>query len=134
VDIDLFVEDAVHRGVSGHVTAVIRHALKELGIERAHLEAYIVGDEKMKKNVLAFPAPAPADFPRPDLPEGARDLGELYVNPGYIAAHGEDLDYMVIHGILHLAGYTHDADNESMRMEEKERAILRAWRTNHGEH
>ena len=86
-----------------------------------HLEVYLVGDSFMKKNVLSFPAPG--NFPRPDLKK-YRSLGELYLNPGYIKRHNENLVYMLIHGALHLLGYDHHTKRDTMAMEKKEQELL----------
>lgn len=103
--------------------AALLKAADVMGVENSALEAYVVGGAFMEKNVLAYPAPQ--DFPRPDL-QPAHDLGELYINPEYIASHGEDFDRMAVHGFLHLLGYDHAGEHDTMAMEEKEREILRA--------
>ncbi|PIR86704.1 MAG: rRNA maturation RNase YbeY [Candidatus Harrisonbacteria bacterium CG10_big_fil_rev_8_21_14_0_10_49_15] len=105
-----------------------------------HLEVFLVGDSFMKKNVLSFPAPR--DFPRPDL-KGAISLGEIYLNPAYIAEESSDLPagrqelgnwkleisaklvYMFIHGFLHLLGYDHDKKDARIEMETREKQLLR---------
>ena len=89
----------------------------------AHAEAYIVGNAFMEKNVLAYPAPK--GFPRPDL-SGVRDLGELYINPQYIATHGEDFAFMAVHAFLHLLGYDHHGKHDTVKMEAKEEEIIAA--------
>jgi probable rRNA maturation factor len=41
---------------------------------------------------------------------GPRELGDVVVCP----AHSEDLDEAVVHGVLHLCGYDHEADDGQM--------------------
>lgn len=37
----------------------------------------------------------------------------------------EELDFILIHGILHLLGYVHDTDSEARRMRRKENGIFK---------
>lgn len=97
------------------------HAAAHMGITDGYAEAYIVGNSFMEKNVLAYPASGA--FPRPDLAD-KRDLGELYINPGYIASHGEEFPFMAVHAFLHLLGYDHHGKHDTVKMESKEQEIL----------
>jgi probable rRNA maturation factor len=73
-------------------------------------------------NILSFSHPK--DFIIPAPPRKDKILGEIYLAPNYIKKHRENLDFMVIHGLLHLLGYDHAAKNDRMRMEKKEREIF----------
>ena len=75
----------------------------------------------MRKNVLAFPAVL--GFPDPDVPSPF--LGEIYLNPDCIEEQDESLEYMALHGILHLLGYDHTRTHDRIRMERKERTVLK---------
>ena len=90
----------------------------------ASVHIILVGAPHMDTNVLSFQAPP--QVARPDFP--TQFLGELYLNPEYIARHGESLRYMLIHGLLHLVGYDHVRARARMRMERVERRIMRALR------
>lgn len=83
------------------------------------VEIYLVGNRFMRKNVLAFPAPAA--FPQPDVRRKA--IGEIYLNPDYIREHQEDLIYMLVHGFLHLLGYDHKKKSDRLKMENKEKTL-----------
>jgi len=50
-------------------------------------------------------------------------LGELYLAPTYIAQKGESEEALVIHGVLHLIGYTHAGKHDTMVMERTERKL-----------
>lgn len=127
MDIEMIVLDGADASVEPIIRKTIEVAAKVMGVENASCEAYVVSDAFMQKNVLSYPASA--DFPRPDL--GAiRDLGEIYLNPGYIKEHGEDLRFMAAHGFLHLLGYDHEGEHDILAMEEKERVIMAALETN----
>ena len=75
-------------------------------------------------NVLSFPAP-----------ENARPhLGDIVLAHGVCAAEAREqgkpfadhLSHLVIHGILHLMGHDHEADDEAEAMEAQERTLLAA--------
>ncbi len=123
MEVEVTVMDARYADYASRLKDAISAAARHMGITAAYAEAYIVGNAFMEKNVLAYPA---ADgFPRPDL-GAARDLGELYINPGYIAAHGEDFSFMAVHAFLHLLGYDHRGKHDTVKMEAKEQEILAA--------
>ncbi len=106
------------------VPMVKRTALKlarVLSIKRARIEVFLVGNQFMKKNVMSFPAPR--GFPNPN--RRTKPLGEIFLNPDHIAKEGEELSYMLIHGVLHLLGYGHKKKNDIIRMEKKERQLLK---------
>lgn len=71
--------------------------------------------------VLSFTA-SPA-FPFPD--SAGEYLGEIYLAPHCIAARGESIFELSIHGLLHLVGYTHASANARMRMERQEKILQR---------
>lgn len=39
----------------------------------------------------------------------------------------EELNLLLVHGILHLLGYDHESEEQAAAMQERERAILAAW-------
>ncbi len=109
-----------------HRLAVLRLAkwlVKKLA-QNGSVEIFLVGDKFMQKNVLAFPAPK--NFPRPDLGQ-AKPLGEIYLNPTHIKQREENLNYLLIHGFLHLLGYDHVKKNDRMMMERKEKRLLNKY-------
>lgn len=75
-------------------------------------------------NVLSFPAPGSA---RPHL-------GDIVLAHGVCAAEAKDqgkpfvdhLSHLVIHGILHLMGRDHEAEDDAEAMEQEERTLLAA--------
>ncbi|MEK9186580.1 MAG: rRNA maturation RNase YbeY [Patescibacteria group bacterium] len=85
------------------------------------VEICLVDSKTINKNVLAFPAPK--NFLRPDL-KGLKSLGEIYLNPDYIQKHRENLEFMLIHGFLHLLGYDHKKNSDTMIMQKKELRLM----------
>lgn len=76
-------------------------------------------------NVLSFP-------PAPDAAGEEGFLGDIAMAAETIAAEAEfqgkrfedHAAHLVVHGFLHLLGYTHDEEAEAAAMEARERAIL----------
>ncbi|MDO8582831.1 MAG: rRNA maturation RNAse YbeY [bacterium] len=123
MEVEIVVLDARYADHASRLKDILVAAAAHMGITDAHAEAYVVGNAFMEKNVLAYPVPE--GFPRPDLGT-ARDLGELYINPEHIAAHGEDFSFMAVHAFLHLLGYDHHGKHDTVKMEAKEQEILAA--------
>ncbi|HLB83638.1 MAG TPA: rRNA maturation RNase YbeY, partial [Steroidobacteraceae bacterium] len=79
-------------------------------------------------NVLSFPA-----SPQERANDGA--LGDLAICAPVVAREARAQDktlaahwaHMVVHGVLHLAGYDHRHDREARRMERVEVEILRGF-------
>lgn len=79
-------------------------------------------------NVLSFPAPegTPSDI------EGRAFLGDVVLAAETIAREAQDLgippahhlQHLVVHGLLHLIGFDHEADEEAEEMEALETALL----------
>ncbi len=112
------------------------------GYINAEVHIFLIKDEEMRRinrtfrgkdkptNVLSFEEPK--NFPclrRQAHPEhraekGSVKLGEIYLAPDYIERKGENIGHLVIHGILHLLGYTHKGLRDRMEMEKKENEVL----------
>jgi probable rRNA maturation factor len=85
-------------------------------VEEGHLALALVDEERIRAlnrehrsldsptDVLSFPVDerAPAS--------GPRELGDVVICP----EHTEDLNEAVVHGVLHLCGYDHEADEGEM--------------------
>jgi probable rRNA maturation factor len=78
-------------------------------------------------NVLSFPAaPSPGVHPQP--------LGDVVICPAVLkreaSEQGKPLEahwaHLVVHGVLHLAGYDHEDDADARRMERREVAVLKS--------
>jgi len=78
-------------------------------------------------NVLSFPAPTV-----PGAPEADPYLGDIILAFGVCNREAADqqkplahhLSHLVIHGLLHLQGHDHQADDEAEVMEARERTLL----------
>lgn len=121
---------------------IARRALRALKLSNHHCDLGILPDVAMRRmkeeyliqrvaraphgpaNVLSFPEP-PA-FTRAF--SRSRLLGEVYINGDLIMRGKESCEHLIVHGILHLAGYLHDSDTQARRMEAKERLLMRPRR------
>ncbi|HEY1723785.1 MAG TPA: rRNA maturation RNase YbeY [Steroidobacteraceae bacterium] len=77
-------------------------------------------------NVLSFPAPGAV--------QAAGLLGDLVICPAVLRAEARaqrksaraHWAHLVVHGVLHLAGYDHEKERDARRMERREIRVLRA--------
>lgn len=73
-------------------------------------------------NVLSFSSPS--WFPRAKK-ESPRLLGEVYLDHKFIKRQGENIDYLLVHGLLHLLGLDHEGYDDRIKMERMEKKILK---------
>ena len=90
-------------------------AAASAGVDDAHLAVEFVSPERIAELNLAHRGkPGPTDvlsFPvDEDGSFGPRELGDVVICP----EHTEDLVEAVVHGVLHLCGYDHEADDGEM--------------------
>jgi probable rRNA maturation factor len=126
------------------VQSVAEYALGRLGLRGAQVTVVLVGDRAMRElnrrwrgvnrttDVLSFSQQeGPGGALHPDL------LGDVVVSiPTALRQAAEigccfagEIDRLVIHGLLHLAGYEHEGDAAAARaMLRRQAAILRGWR------
>jgi probable rRNA maturation factor len=112
------------------VGVVTKKTLKTLRKNNVEVEIYLAGGRKMRElnkkfrgknktaDVLSFPEPK--DFVSP--PSKFRKIGEIYLNahPSFLASHYS----LLIHGILHLLGYSHKKKSDRIKMEKAEQKLL----------
>lgn len=123
------------------IDRVLKGTLEQLGFEKIDSELSLVFtddanirliNEKWRHidkstNVLSFPALALAPGQRP-----GPILGDIVIAHETVQREAEEghkkfddhLSHLIIHGLLHLAGYDHQNDDEAEQMEELERKIL----------
>ena len=85
-------------------------------------------------DVLAFPLEELIPGVAPDHnPQGPPlVIGDVLIAPAYVRRSAaemgvtfeDEMALMAVHGILHLLGYDHEADDDARRMEDRERQIL----------
>ncbi len=83
-------------------------------------------------DVLSFGCDDPCAVVGPDEPV---TLGDVVVAPEVAEAQAseyghtveEELNLLLVHGVLHLLGYEHESDEEAVVMQARERVLLQAW-------
>lgn len=107
---------------------------KPLNLAGGYLEVHLIDGDF---TVRSFEPPE--NFPRPDIGMNYKNLGEIYVCPEHIYRTNKSyrtnrtyLTFLLIHGLLHLLGYDHKKDNDRIRMEERERQLLKFLQKNNG--
>jgi probable rRNA maturation factor len=83
-------------------------------------------------DVLSFECDDPCAVVGPDE---TLALGDVVLAPAVAEAQAgeyghtveEELNLLLVHGILHLLGYEHDEDSDAEVMQERERVLLEAW-------
>ena len=91
-------------------------------------------NRKGPTDVLAFPVEELLPGIVPDIdPNGPHlMIGDVIIAPAYVrrqvgeqeVSFDDEMALMVTHGILHLLGYDHEADEDAQRMENRERELL----------
>jgi len=111
-----------------------RKILEFLGQDEAEAAIHVVDGETMKglnrqfrgkdetTTVLSFEDPGV--FPR--IPGEKRMLGEVFLDPECIRSRGGDIDHFLVHGVLHLLGFSHEEKGARIEMEKIEDKVL-AW-------
>lgn len=85
-------------------------------------ELHIVDSNTLDKNVYSYEYPN--DFPNPEFPDKT-PLGEVYINPTVAISEGHSIEYMLVHGFLHLLGYDHQGKDDTIAMQALEEKLLR---------
>ncbi len=121
------------RSLHERLSAVAERALLSLASPASTVEIFLLSSEEMhnleKKvgmqraghvpNVLSFGEPEA--FPHPETKK--KMLGEVYLNKDLAVRGVQDLAYLLVHGILHLMGYSHAKKNDTLEMEHLEQQI-----------
>ncbi len=91
-------------------------------------------DRSGPTDVLAFPLEdmTPGLAPTDHRAGPPLNLGDVFICPAVVSEHAghegvafeDEMALMVVHGILHLLGYDHDADSDAELMESRERELL----------
>jgi probable rRNA maturation factor len=106
-----------HSDVPDELVPAALAALAAAGVEDGHLSVELVDASRIQElnrehrgkdeptDVLSFPI----DHPGEKVP-GPRELGDVVICP----EHTADVAEATVHGVLHLCGYDHEADDGEM--------------------
>ena len=97
--------------------------------ERREVEIYIVNSSQMRKMNLKYKGLNKSTdvlaIESPKFPREENSLGEIYLNPSYLKFKSYDIHYILIHGLLHLLGFTHQKKSDNIKMEKREKEVLK---------
>lgn len=128
-------EDKKWETVGVEAERVIRRSFFLLNKKKCGVELFLVKNATMRKlnlefrkknsptNILSF-SESPK-FPHPNLKNKTLFLGEIYLAPVIITKQKDSVPRLVIHGLLHLLGYTHKRVRDRIRMERAEIRLLK---------
>lgn len=119
--------DRVYSFLSKVPDPKIRQTLRGRAADVFLLDRTEMRDLKMKSglahraplHVLAFPEPR--GFPRP--PGTPRPLGEIYLSSDIARSNPGQFVFLFVHGLLHLLGYDHKKNRDSIEMETLEKRL-----------
>jgi len=118
--------------VPGELREAAGAALRAAGVVEGHLSVDLVPPGRIRElnrehrgrdeptDVLSFPIDGAGGV------AGPRELGDVVICP----EHAADLDQATVHGVLHLCGYDHEADNGEMLA--LEHTVMRSLRPGEG--
>lgn len=104
-----------HKVSEKEIVSVIRDSLAEIGLDNSFIQVSFVSDTEIRKLNEQYRqidhATDVLSFPQPEVP-GAKIkiLGDLAISIATVEKKGEALDDVVKHGLLHLLGHDHEAD------------------------
>lgn len=122
-----------YRSLQDNILRALEKALNIMNAEPSRVEVSLLGKEEIAElnetykgkegptNVLSFSDPDEM----PEMEDDFNYLGEVYLCPEVIEERGEDIIYLSVHGLLHLLGYTHKNKSDTIKMEEKEKEIMK---------
>lgn len=124
--------DKKYKSDAKKISALARKVFLLLKKNNLAADIYLIGNRTMRKlnrtyrkkdkatNVLTFCEPKKFI----NAPSKYKYLGEIHISPDFIKSRRQDMNLIVVHGMLHLLGYDHKTAKERMAMEKKERLLL----------
>ena len=103
-----------------------------LKLSGRRVQVLYVGPKRMAHFNQSFHhCPGPTDVL--SFPDTEEPLGDLIICPAVVKKNARrygnsirsEMDFVLLHGVLHLLGYTHSHPRERARMERRERALLK---------
>lgn len=139
---DVLVYNSKRSGVAGaKLIQFVKWSRHDLGKENQSVSLNFVGDKKMRQlnllhrgknkttDVLSFPASGGEVF------NHASELGDIFISIAQIkrqarrfeVTYKEELARMILHGLLHLAGYDHDTERKAKKMFSLQESLLQKY-------
>lgn len=131
--VDIRLDSPDFQNLKEPISQALEKALGFLNKDNCLVEVALVDDDTIKDinfkfrnknkvtNVLSF-----ENLEKfPSIEEEPEYLGEIILAPRFIKKTGDDFIFLVIHGLTHLMGYTHNNKNDSIEMEKLEKALYK---------
>lgn len=149
-EVTVHVIDKKFETLKDPVRKIVLEILSVLKKDGVAIDVLLLGNRKMRSlnrtyrgkdastNVLSFEEPK--QFVYPSGTAGSRKRkGEIYLNPDMSsdwwakrskkkAEEFLDMRFLLVHGVLHLFGYDHIEDDDALKMERKEAAIMKLFK------
>ena len=123
------------RGPREQLMAATKHALAGLKIKNSTADVFVLSGRELARlkaeysgrrvrqapDVLAFREPK--GFPHPERRK--KVLGEVYLNKDVVRRDPKRAAFLLVHGLLHLLGYTHERKNDTLKMEKAEKKLTK---------
>jgi len=120
--------------------ALCRRLLRALRVRNCSVGVFLLSEAEMRRlgrkcikkgsghipNVLSFAEPK--RFPHPET--RGKFLGEIYLNRDLRPLGERRLGRLLIHGFLHILGYTHDKKHDTLKMEKLEKKLIKVINSN----
>ncbi len=131
--VEVAATDAAYGGMRMQVQEALEEALRFFGAAGTVSVALVPDEEMRRVNRERRGKDEPTtvlSFAERDVPVGLRNaspvphLGEILLAPDTISRRGEHIVRFALHGLLHLLGYTHESERDTMEMEQAEQKAL----------
>lgn len=121
--------------LESRLKALSGRLLRILKIKNSYAEVFLLSGAGMRRlgrkylkkkkgyapDVLSFVEPK--GFPHPE--KRTKFLGEIYINKDLTRRDPRRAAFLLVHGLLHLLGYTHERKSDILRMEKAEKRLIK---------
>lgn len=129
VDIEFYDRRSIV--IKNRIKDIAKRIMKLLNINNSIIEITFVSQSEIRKinkkyrkkdisaSVLSFQF---KDFSIKNYDKNR--LGEIFISNGYINKNKQNIEYILLHGILHLTGFDHIKIRDRIKMEKKEKEVM----------
>jgi len=127
--------DAKESNFERRLAVLAKMGLKAMKVPKSAVGIFLLGaaemarlkyrffKKKSKKSVDVLSFREPPHFPHPE--SRRKFLGEIYLNKELLKKDLKRLEFLLIHGLLHLLGYSHQRKSDILKMERAEEKLAK---------